>query len=138
MRSFQELLFGESLAEKCIKCSRKSCNIFWKSLLAESFPVNVLELQLAFLFAVFPDNLESNSLEVFFKLAVLKHFTKLPGNHLLWGVLLVKINKSIHSCGGFLENFSQFFQSSFLTPPGDCFRRTRQPSQIISEAAARG
>ena len=34
--------------DKCIKCSRRFCNIFWKPWSAESLPVNVLEHRPAF------------------------------------------------------------------------------------------
>ena len=49
MRSFHKLFPSEASVDKCIKCSRKVCNIFWKTSLAESLPVNVLELEPAFL-----------------------------------------------------------------------------------------
>ena len=50
MRSFQELCPREGSVDKCIKCSRNFYDIFWKTWLAESLPVNVLELWPAFLY----------------------------------------------------------------------------------------
>ena len=50
MRSVQELFPREASADKCIKYYRIFCNKSWKTWLAESLPVNVLELQPAFLF----------------------------------------------------------------------------------------
>ena len=41
----KELFSREASVDKCIKCSRKFCNILWKTWLTESLPVNVLELQ---------------------------------------------------------------------------------------------
>ena len=50
MRFFQELFPREASMGMCIKCSQKFCNIPRKTLLAEHRIVNVLKLQLAFLF----------------------------------------------------------------------------------------
>ena len=50
MRSLQELFPREASMGKCIKCSKKFCNFSRKALLAELRLVNVLKLQLAFLF----------------------------------------------------------------------------------------
>ena len=75
---FSRIISEKASVEKCIKCSRKFCNVFWKTWLAESLLVNVFELQPVFLFkkrllSEIISKIDS-SLEAFFKIAVyLKH-----------------------------------------------------------------
>ena len=43
----------------------------------------------------FPDNFRSSSLEMFFRIAVLKYLRKLPRKHSWWSVLSSQIKKNI-------------------------------------------
>ena len=65
-----------------------------KNVLTENIIGIVFSLSSKFLFMTpFPDNLKSSHQDVFFKIAVLKHFTKSPGNHQWWSVFVKKSKK---------------------------------------------
>ena len=118
MKSFQELSrTKEASVDKCIKCSKKFCNIFWKTWLAEPFPVNVLELQPAFLLK------KGRLSQIISKVAVRKcslkcncfeTFHKFPGNHPWWSVFVSWKLKKCITLWTFSSEFSHIFQNSLF------------------------
>ena len=101
MRSLRELFRREASVDNCIKCSRKVCNIFWKTLLAKCLPVNVLQLEPSFLFK------KRRLSQIIAKIAarILQNSRETIRG---WVLLLTKILKIVYSYGRFLENFLNF------------------------------
>ena len=69
--------------------------------------------------------LRSSRSQLFFKIAVLKNFTKFTGEHLCWSLFLIKrpatLLKRESSIGIFLKYCKFFKDSSFYRTPGGCF-----------------
>ena len=78
-----------------------------------------------------PDILRSSHPEASFGTAVLKHFTKFPGNRQWWSCFLrYKIKKHITPNELFLQKFLKFFRAAFLALPGDCLCGTKNLQEV--------
>ena len=106
-RLTKELFSREASVDKCIKCSRKFCNILWKTWLTKSLRVNVLELQ--------PNTLFKKGLlsQIISKVAVRKcSLTWL----FVWNIFQISGKPSVVECFGYLK-FKKLFS------PTDAFLR---------------
>ena len=107
--------FQEKILLISVLSAQENFVIFWKTWLAESLTIKVLELQPAFLFkkGLLSEIISKvKNSEVFFKMTLyFRHFTN--------------FREMIRGDGRFPENFFKLFRADSLTLSSDCFRSTK-------------